>query len=59
MPLASAEVDPTGEPSIYTVTALLDSAVPEMRGVELLVKLPLAGVVTTGAAGAVVSTIQV
>lgn len=42
-----------------TVTVLLVSAVPEMVGVLSLVVLPLAGTVTTGAGGGVVSTVKV
>jgi hypothetical protein len=44
-------------PSKETVTVLWASAVPEMTGV-VLTDAPLAGVTTTGAEGATVSTVK-
>src|SRR5204862_302436 len=43
-------------PPCLTATVALTSAVPEIVGVALFVKLPPAGAVITGAAGGVVST---
>jgi hypothetical protein len=45
-------------PSKRTVTVLWASAVPEMTGVVVLTNAPLAGVSTTGAEGATVSTVK-
>ena len=59
LPLASAVVVPTAVPSTITVTVLPASAVPLYVGVVSFVVEPFAGVVTTGAAGAVVSTMNV
>ena len=59
LPLPSAVVVPTGVESIRTVTVLPASAVPPKLGVVSLVTEPLAGVTATGAAGAVVSIVQV
>lgn len=59
LPEAFAVVVPTFEPSRRTVTVLLTSAVPEIAGDVLLVLLPSAGVATTGATGAEVSTMKV
>ena len=58
-PEALATVVPTGVPSTMTVTVLPASAVPVYVGVLSLVTEPLAGVSTTGAAGGVVSTVNV
>jgi hypothetical protein len=55
-PLATAV--PATAPSKKTVTLLLASAVPEMTGVGVFTMAPLAGVTTTGAAGATVSTMK-
>ena len=54
-----ATVVPTTTPSTITVTVLPASAVPLYVGVLSLVVEPLAGVSTTGAAGGVVSTVNV
>ncbi len=51
-------VPPTGVPSIKTVMALFTSAVPVIVGVWLFVVEPFAGVVTIGADGAMVSTVN-
>lgn len=55
-PLASTV--PATAPSKETVTVLWASAVPEMTGLAVLTKAPLAGVTTTGAEGATVSTVK-
>ena len=55
-PLATAV--PATVPSNDTVTVMLASAVPEMKGVAVLTNAPFAGVATTGAAGATVSTVN-
>jgi hypothetical protein len=57
-PEASAVTVPTALPSTRRVTVEPASAVPEYVGVVSLVVLPLAGAVTTGAAGATVSTVM-
>ncbi len=44
---------------MYTVTVLFASAVPEIGGLVLFVYEPFAGRLTTGAAGATVSTVKV
>ncbi len=49
---------PTTAPSTETVTVLPASAVPLIAGVGLLIEAPFAGALTTGAAGAVVSTVK-
>ena len=59
LPLASAVVVPTERAVHDDVTVLPASAVPVYVGVLSLVREPLAGVTTTGAAGAVVSTMNV
>jgi hypothetical protein len=59
-PEASAvAVVPSGVPSMLTVTVLFASAVPEIVGVVSFVDDPSAGVTTTGAGGAAVSTVNV
>jgi hypothetical protein len=58
LPLAVAVVVPMLLPSTIIVTVELASAVPEYNGVVMFVKLPLAGVRATGAAGGVVSTVK-
>ena len=57
LPAPSAVVMPADAPSKNTVTVLPASAVPVTVGVLSLVLLPFAGVSTTGAAGAVLSTV--
>ncbi len=57
-PELSASAVPATIPSKDTVTVLWASAVPEMRGVEVLTMAPLAGVTTNGATGATVSTVK-
>ena len=59
LPLLSATAVQTGAPPSVTFTVLPGSAVPLMTGVVLAVVLPLAGPDTTGAVGAVVSTVNV
>ncbi|EAU68165.1 Pea-VEAacid family [Stigmatella aurantiaca DW4/3-1] len=59
LPLAFAVAVPTDVPSTMMLTALPGSAVPLYVGVLSLVVEPLAGVVTTGAAGGVISTVKV
>jgi hypothetical protein len=56
-PEPSASAVPTTAPSKETVTVLWASAIPEMTGV-VLTNAPLAGVTTTGAEGATVSTMK-
>ena len=58
MPEPSASTEATALPSMETVTVLLGSAVPEMVGVVVLTKTPLAGDSTVGAVGATVSTVK-
>jgi hypothetical protein len=57
-PEPSASAVPASVPSKETVTVLWASAIPEMRGVEVFTTAPLAGVSTTGAEGATVSTVK-
>jgi hypothetical protein len=57
LPEPSASAVPATVPSKATVTVLWASAVPEMMGV-VLTSAPLAGVSTTGAEGASVSTVK-
>ena len=59
LPEPLAVVVPTETPSMNTVTVALASAVPVMEGVVVATREPLAGLETTGAAGAVVSTVKV
>ncbi len=58
MPDPFAAVVPTAEPSMYTVTVLFASAVPLIGGLLLFVNDAFAGTLTTGAAGATVSTVK-
>jgi hypothetical protein len=58
LPLESVEVVQSVVAPSFTVTVLPGSAVPAMVGVGLAVVLPSAGDVTTGAAGAVLSTVK-
>ena len=59
LPEPSAVVVPTELPSIKMFTVLPGSAVPVTVGWALFVTEPLAGVITTGAGGGVVSIVQV
>jgi hypothetical protein len=58
-PAPSAVAVPMGVPSTVTATVEFASAVPEIAGVGSFVDEPSAGVVITGADGAVVSTVNV
>src|SRR4051812_38986013 len=58
LPEPFAAAVPATVPSMNTVTVLLGSAVPVMTGADVLTNAPLAGVTTTGAAGATVSTVK-
>jgi hypothetical protein len=58
-PAPLAVVVPARTPSTYTETVAFASAVPLTVGVVSFVKLPSAGALTTGAEGAVVSTVNV
>lgn len=59
MPEESAVVVPTTVASMVTVTVLFASAVPEIGGLLVVTVEPFAGAETTGAPGAVVSTVKV
>src|SRR5207237_134271 len=58
-PLASAATVHTGAPSTVTRTVLLASAVPLKVGVDVESTARSAGVLSTGAEGAAVSTVNV
>lgn len=58
MPAPSAAAVPSAEPSRYTATVLVASAVPDTVRAEIRRLEPFAGVVTTGAGGAVESIVQ-
>ncbi len=57
-PSVPVVVVPSEVPSAKISTVELASAVPDIAGLLLLVKLPLAGDVITGLAGAAVSTVK-
>jgi hypothetical protein len=59
LPLPSAVAVQMGTPPSLTVTVLPGSAVPFMVGVLSLVVLPVVGEITVGAAGAVLSIVNV
>jgi hypothetical protein len=58
-PVPSTAAVPCSDPSAKTVKVLYASAVPDILGVLSFVLLPLAGETTIGAAGGVVSTVNV
>src|SRR4051812_40972647 len=58
LPAAVATAVQATTPSTRTVTVLPASAVPVYVGVVVLGRLPFAGATTTGAAGAMLSTVN-